>query len=205
MKKFNITGPCFEAQHYMIDISDKIAAIKPLIDDGEYFTINRARQYGKTTTINELCLRLANDYLCLWISFEGLGDESFESTEAFCLTFMEIVQNFLRLTVKDDPDYIARWVNPEVTGFKELGIHIGAMCEGRKILLMIDEVDRTSSNRIFLHFIGMLRDKYILRSKGGNTFHSVILVGVYDIKNLKLKLINEGKYTPTPTEGKLHY
>jgi hypothetical protein len=53
MKDFNITGSCFEAQHYMIDISEKIAAIKPLVDKGLYFTINRARQYGKTTTINE--------------------------------------------------------------------------------------------------------------------------------------------------------
>jgi hypothetical protein len=68
---------------------------------------------------------------------------------------------------------------------------------------MIDEVDRTSNNRIFLHFIGMLRDKYLQRGAGAPTFHSVILVGVYDIRNLKLKLINEGVYKPAAAEGKL--
>jgi hypothetical protein len=203
MKKFNVTGFCVEARHYMVDISEKITAIKALIDDGAYFTINRARQYGKTTTINELRLRLADEYLCLWISFEGLGDVDFASEEAFCMAFMELVQNEIRTAAKEDPDYIARWVNPEAAGFKKLDAHISAMCEGRKILLMIDEVDRTSDNRIFLHFIGMLRDKYNKREKGVPTFHSVILVGVYDIRNLKLKLINEGVYKPAATEGKL--
>jgi hypothetical protein len=204
MKEFNITGPCFEARHYMVDISRKIAAIKALIDKGRYFTINRARQYGKTTTINELRLRLADEYLCLWISFEGLGDTPFESDPAFCMTFMSMIQNALRFTaLKEDSDYIERWVNPEASSFKQLDVHISAMCEGRKILLMIDEVDRASDNRMFLHFIGILRDKYIRRDTGASTFHSVILVGVYDIRNIKLKLINEGVYKPAAAEGKL--
>ncbi|MDR3334469.1 MAG: hypothetical protein LBT13_06240, partial [Treponema sp.] len=206
MRKFNITGPCTGTKHYMADISGKIATIKALIDDREYFTINRARQYGKTTTINELRLRLADEYLCLWISFEGLGDVPFASDKAFCATFMRMIQSALRFTVvKDDKDYIANWVNPEVVGFEELDAHITRMCEGYKILLMIDEVDRTSSNRVFLHFIGMLRDKYIQSGMAlGYTFHSVILVGVYDIRNLKLKLIKEGDYTPAANEGKLY-
>ena len=42
---------------------------------------------------------------------------------------------------------------------------------------------------MFLHFIGMLRNKYLKRSEGRDkTFKSVILAGVYDVKNLKLKL-----------------
>ena len=54
---------------------------------------------------------------------------------------------------------------------------------------MIDEVDQSINNQLFLNFLGMLRNKYLERSDGlGNTFHSVILAGVYDIKNMKLKL-----------------
>jgi len=35
----------------------------------------------------------------------------------------------------------------------------------------------------------MLRNKFLLRQQGKDkTFHSVILAGVYDIKNLKLRL-----------------
>lgn len=54
---------------------------------------------------------------------------------------------------------------------------------------MIDEVDKTSDNQIFLNFLGMLRNKYLKRQEDMDyTFKSVILAGVYDIKNLKLKL-----------------
>ena len=41
---------------------------------------------------------------------------------------------------------------------------------------------------MFLRFVGILRDKYLLRKSGKTfTFQSVILCGVYDIKNLKLQ------------------
>jgi hypothetical protein len=78
------------------------------------------------------------------------------------------------------------------------------MCESTKDVLIIDEVDRTSNNRVFLHFIAMLREKFLARkARRDFTFHSVILAGVYDIKNIKLKMVNEGTYTPTPYEGKI--
>lgn len=54
---------------------------------------------------------------------------------------------------------------------------------------MIDEVDKSSDNQIFLSFLGLLREKYLKCQQGKDvTFHSVILAGVYDIKTLKLKL-----------------
>ena len=52
MKKFCVTGICVPSKHYMVDISQKIDKIIKLVNDGCYFTINRARQYGKTTTLN---------------------------------------------------------------------------------------------------------------------------------------------------------
>lgn len=50
-KKFNITGICIPKRHYMVDISAKLKKIVNLIEDEEYFIINRPRQYGKTTTL----------------------------------------------------------------------------------------------------------------------------------------------------------
>ena len=50
MKRFNVTGICVPDKHYMVDIGDKLEKIKAMVDYGDYFTINRARQYGKTTT-----------------------------------------------------------------------------------------------------------------------------------------------------------
>jgi len=54
MKRFNVTGPCLPEQHYMCDISSKVSQIMAMIERSEYFTINRARQYGKTAIHNRI-------------------------------------------------------------------------------------------------------------------------------------------------------
>lgn len=53
-KRFNTTGVCVSRKHYMVDISNKLKEIEELIDNEFYFTMNRPRQYGKTTTLNGL-------------------------------------------------------------------------------------------------------------------------------------------------------
>lgn len=48
----------------MVDISKRIDTIMhDYIENGQYFTINRARQYGKTTTLYLLERRLQKEYL----------------------------------------------------------------------------------------------------------------------------------------------
>ncbi|SFB41551.1 hypothetical protein SAMN04488528_104716 [Clostridium frigidicarnis] len=73
-KRFNSTGVCVPRKHYMVDISNKLREIKKLIDNEFYFTINRPRQYGKTTTLSELKKSLREEYLVISVSFEGIGD-----------------------------------------------------------------------------------------------------------------------------------
>lgn len=53
-KFFNTNAVCTPRYHYMADITDKLKQIKVMVDAGQYFTINRARQYGKTTTLKRL-------------------------------------------------------------------------------------------------------------------------------------------------------
>ncbi len=52
---------------------------------------------------------------------------------------------------------------------------------------MIDEVDSASNNQVFIDFLAQLR-RYYLNRENQPTFYSVILAGLYDIKNLKLKI-----------------
>ena len=88
-KVFNITGPCVPELHYMVDTSKKIQKIiGGYIEKGYYFTINHARQYGKTTTIGLLTRALKKDYIVLPISFEGFGAEVFSDEKTFVETFM---------------------------------------------------------------------------------------------------------------------
>jgi hypothetical protein len=59
----------------------------------------------------------------------------------------------------------------------------------KQLVLMIDEVDSSSNNDLFVRFIGMLRDKFLKRNEGrDHTFQSVILAGVHDVKTLKMKI-----------------
>lgn len=55
------------------------------------------------------------------------------------------------------------------------------------IVLIIDEVDSASNNQVFLDFLSQLRGYYIDRDVTP-AFQSVILAGVYDIKNIKRKI-----------------
>ena len=61
-KTFNITADCKPDKHYMVNLNTRLAAIKKMVDAGAYFTINRARQYGKTTTLRALNQYLKDDY-----------------------------------------------------------------------------------------------------------------------------------------------
>lgn len=63
----------------------------------------------------------------------------------------------------------------------------------RPVVLMIDEVDSAANNQVFLDFLSLLRRYYLNREKLP-AFHSVIMAGVYDIKNLKLKIRPETEH-----------
>ena len=197
MRRFNTTAICIPQKHYMVDISEKLERIIEMIEDEEYFTINRSRQYGKTTTLAALFRKLKDDYIVLRLSFEGTGSDAFQSDKNFVMYFIRSVAKALKFT-SQSIEIIEQWKNKEdyeddeyEDAFDYLSDKIAWLCENseKDILLFIDEVDKTSDNQIFLNFLGMLRNKYIKRQEGLDfTFKSVILAGVYDIKNLKLKL-----------------
>jgi len=190
MKKFNITGVCIKEKHYMIDISEKIAKIMELINDGQYFTINRARQFGKTTTLFLLEKELLNEgYLPISFSFEGFDNANFENSYKFSKKFLQLLLRNIKKTEDTLLNLIKEKLN-EIKDLDDLGEIITEICQkaDKKIVLIIDEVDKSSNNDLFLSFLGMLRNKYLLQNVSKDvTFYSVILAGVYDIKNLKLK------------------
>ena len=204
MRRFNVTGLCIPEEDYMVDVSGKIDQIKKMVDDRRYFTINRPRQYGKTTLLSVLKRTLKDKYLVAFISFEALGVEEFSSSRSFCAAFIKHVKKALQ-TTSATKEFIDKWANGNVSGFDSLSDHITYICENNKIVLIVDEVDKTSNNHVFLHFLSMLRSKFLSRKSSEDyTFHSVILAGVYDIKNIKLKMLQEGAYIPAHSESKVY-
>ncbi|WP_271808433.1 AAA family ATPase [Clostridium beijerinckii] len=194
-KRFNSTGVCVSRKYYMVDISNKIEEIKKLIDNEFYFTINRPRQYGKTTTLNEITNKLKDVYLVINISFEGIGDIVFEDEKSFCNKFLKLVIKDLIFADKEESRKLEN-LSREINDIEELSEIITQFVENAKkdVVLIIDEVDKSSNNQLFLSFLGMLRNKYLAREVGKDfTFKSVILAGVYDVKSLKLKIRNENE------------
>lgn len=195
-KEFNVTGTCIPDEHYMVDTSSKLEQIIALIHKGKYFTINRARQYGKTTTLAMLYRRLKDECVVIRLSFEGIGEESFADNTAFVRMFVSKVGKFFQKTKFSGAAY-EEWcrLDEEVLlksdPFDYLSDKITNLCANSRqdIILLIDEVDKASNNQVFLNFLGMLRSKYLDRAEGlDHTFKSVILASVYDVKNLKLKM-----------------
>lgn len=196
-KRFNVTGPCIPALHYMVDTSEMIDLIvRDYVDAGEYFTMNRARQYGKTTTLKLLTKRLSGRYIVIDMSFEG-KDEYFASLD----TLAEgIRRRVLMLLQKLDETLSDIFNKPIDKAFpmSDLGQRITALCDSasKPVVLLVDEVDKASDNQVFMTFLGVLRDMYIEQAAGNaKTFHSVILAGVHDVKNLKMKLRPEEKHS----------
>ena len=201
MKKFNVTGLCVPSEDYMVDIGGKIEKIVELVNSRCYFTITRARQYGKTTTLACLEKALMDDYIVISTSFEGLEDESFASSKTFCSAFVRQIVKALRFS-SASKEYAERWADCAPADFQTLSDHVTAMCEDQKVVLIIDEVDKAGNYRVFLQFLGMLREKFLSRKAGKDyTFHSVILAGIHDIKNIRLKMANDGLYTPAVSDG----
>lgn len=192
-KEFNITGTCFPELHYMADISQKFSQTMKMVQQGKYFVINRPRQYGKTTMLEAVArtLRQTHEWLVFNLSFEGLGSESFQNETSFCRAFLGLLK--LQMIESNESDF-ADFFNAsieETHTLSELSQVISTFAQqaNRKLALLIDEVDKSSNNQLFLDFLSLLRNKYLRRHlKTERTFDCVVLAGLHDIKLLKLKL-----------------
>ena len=106
MKRFKTTGLCNPNKHYMVNINDKLDEIKKLISNEEYFIINRPRQYGKTTALSLLKNELRNEYLVISISFEGIGDNAFNSEKNFIDKFLSLIGRKVKINSKETNEKI---------------------------------------------------------------------------------------------------
>ncbi len=189
-REFNVTGLCFPEDHYMADVSEKVAQTYKMIEKGNYFIINRPRQYGKTTMLYtiESQLMATNDYIVFNISFEGIGDTIFSEENRFSKGFTELLSDY---TPSSEPQ-IKKWLaevakhTDSLKGVSKLISELVTKTD-KKVVVLIDEVDKSSNNQLFVSFLAMLRNKYLERKKSP-TFHAVVLAGVHDVKSLKLKL-----------------
>lgn len=202
-KRFNIMGSCNPDSHYMVNLESRLARIKNYVDEGQYFTINRGRQYGKTTTLKALERYLSMDYIVIRLDFQGnMSAEEFENQHEFSAAFAEAVKQSLKRTeyhaeLKDQLKEIDKKIEKFGERFRLIKLFsmLSDLCASapKPLVLMIDEADQASNNQVFLDFLGQLRYYYMERDNLA-TFQSVILAGVHDIRNLKQKIKHDEKH-----------
>lgn len=201
-KEFNVTGTCYPAMHYMADISAKLGHILEMVEKGRYFTINRPRQYGKTTmlaTLND-ALSSSSAYSPIRMNFQGIDSKWHETDAAFAQMVVSQMKTILEYQDKQLFEVVQEKEADldGMDGLSRLITHL-AHRSRKKLVLLIDEVDASSNYWPFLRFLGMLRSKYLDRfSPQHATFHSVVLAGVHDVKSLKSRIRpgedNTGQY-----------
>lgn len=199
-KVFNISGDCKPDMHFMVDIGDRLAEMKAMIDRGDYFTVNRARQFGKTTTLKALRRYLKNEYQVLSLDFQKLSHKDFETERAFVEALAREILKKLYL-MKEVPDGIVNGFR-QFTQENNFGLKLAILFEcfskwcqksEKPVVLIVDEVDSATNNQVFLDFLAQIRGYYIDRDEAA-TFQSVILAGVYDVKNLKRKFVTDDEH-----------
>ena len=189
-KEFNITGICRPAKHYMADVSKKFAETFKMVERGKYFIINRPRQYGKTTMLYTLAtaLRKTGNYIVFNISFEGIGDAIFEDEARFAPGFVRLFVAQAKAHTPELVEYLQE-KSKEIHNLDSLSDAITdiALQTDKEIVVLIDEVDKSSNNQLFVSFLAMLRNKYLAQDDA-KTFHAVVLAGVHDVKSLKIRI-----------------
>ena len=82
-KEFNTSVTCDPERHYMVDTTAKMKVFERMINGRCYFTINRARQFGKSTSLNWILHNMSQDYLVVPISFETESDVNWQNDGTF--------------------------------------------------------------------------------------------------------------------------
>ena len=194
MRKFTTTGLCNPSKHYMVDISGRVAQMRAMIERGDYFCVNRPRQYGKTTTITALNTAINREYMVVGLDFQVL-------LRADCATEAAFVRAFCRWILRKCRDIhppIAErmsmiaadrgteWIMDDLFDV----VSDWCMQSKKPIVLIIDEVDSVTNNQVFLDFLARLRQQYLQRESdsGWPAFQSVVLAGITDVRNLRMRI-----------------
>lgn len=199
---FNVEGPCTPSEHYMVKLEKRLIEIRKLVDKGKYFSINRPRQYGKTTLLTALSLSLSRDYIVIELDFQMFSHKDFEHEDSFVTAFARemLISLSYEKRVPDNMKKELEAFSYPKQDIKEKKLAILFQCFSKycaiaekPIILIIDEADNIACTEIFLDFLALLRGYFIHRKKRP-TFQSVILAGVYDIKLLGQKIATENEH-----------
>ncbi|MCX7049796.1 MAG: AAA-like domain-containing protein [Candidatus Sumerlaeota bacterium] len=185
MKKFfNVAGPCFPNEHYMLPAQARCPALMPLVEQKTYFCIHAPRQTGKTTMVKDFVreLNAGGRYHGMYCSLEtaqGIADEAAGITcildilDRYCSNLPALKGKVSYQEFKDTPPRNA------------VSRMLAQLCErlDKPLVLMFDEADCLAGPTL-ISFLRQLREGYVNRDTTPFV-HSLALIGLTNIRDYK--------------------
>ena len=196
-KCFNIAGPCFPDEHYMLPALERLPGIMRIVEQRSYFVLHAARQSGKTTALMALVEEINKKGAMNALYFTVETVQRFTDPRDGIPKIVESMRNaVLRHPIfKDlvrDPDSPIPALLPPPPGLDVKAL-LSMMAEHSKkpLVVFFDEVDCLSDDTL-VTFLRQLRDGYVTR-RSSPFPASIALVGMRDIRDYKARIRPDGQ------------
>ncbi len=193
-KSFNVAGPCFPSEHYMLSATERLPSVTDLIVKKQYFVIHAARQSGKTTALKYLTqiINASGNMCALYCSLEAVqqiadADKTLKSIASLILTNATL-GGLISLSDAE----IKQFCEMKNSALVVRGaLQTLAETVKKPLAVFFDEVDCLPDNAM-ISFLRQLRDGYVNRNE--MLFPaSVALVGMRNIQDFKVRIRPESE------------
>ena len=191
-KCFNIAGPCFPDEHYMLPPLERLPGIMRIVEHRGYFVLHAARQSGKTTALKALVREINGKGRMTALYFTVETVQRFTDPKDGIPKIVESMRNaVLRHPLFKD---LVRDPNSEIPALRspspglDVKAFLALLAEKAETPLVVffDEVDCLSDDTL-ITFLRQLRDGYVTRDESPFPA-SVALVGMRDIRDYKARV-----------------
>ena len=181
---FNIAGPCFPDEHYMLPALERLPGIMRIVEQRSYFVLHAARQSGKTTALKALAseINAKGEMNALYFTVESV--QRFTDPRDGIPRIVDRMRSALvnNPVFKSFASSDAAAKSSDVREFLS-GV---AAASGKPLAVFFDEVDCLSDDTL-VTFLRQLRDGYITRNESPFPA-SIALVGMRDIRDYKARI-----------------
>jgi len=102
----------------MVNLDSRLAKIKKMVDAGQYFAINKGRQYGKTTMLDALQEYLKQQYSVIFLDFQSqMSTAMFENEAIFANAFADA---FIEAAMFSNQDALMKISKSQLDGITNL-------------------------------------------------------------------------------------
>ena len=191
---FNIAGPCFPDEHYMLPALERLPGIRRIVEQKSYFVLHAARQSGKTTAIKALVREINEQGKKNALYFTVETVQRYTDPKDGIVESMRnaVLRHPLFKDIVRDPDSDIPALRPPPPGL-DVKAFLALLSERseKPLVVFFDEVDCLSDDTL-VTFLRQLRDGYITRDEMPFPV-SIALVGMRDIRDYKARIRPDGQ------------